>query len=393
MKGINRMQVNNIYNLDCLQGMQYLNDESIDLIYLDPPFFTQKKHKLSNSGGEKYEFNDIWNDIEDYKEYLRERLVEMKRVLKKDGNIFVHCDKNANHIIRILLEEIFGEKNFRSEIIWTYKRWSNSKKGLLDSHQNIYHFSKSSNYKFNVIYVDYSPTTNIDQILQDRVRNSNGKSTYKRDENGDIVYNGVKKGVPLGDVWEIPFLNPKAKERVGYPTQKPIQLLENILNIGSNVGDVVMDPFLGSGTCAVAAKLLNRKYIGFDINENAVDVAKKRLENPVKTESSLLKNGIEMYKTKSEKEKRILSRYDCDIVQRNKGLDGILREKVNGKLVGIKIQKENENLSESERNLQNAMKNKNFELGILIRTHKDLIEHTVAKNIILIDDIDYFFNI
>ena len=197
----------------------------------------------------------------------------------------------------------------------------------------------------------------------------------------------------MGDVWEIPFLNPKAKERVGYPTQKPIQLLENILNIGSNVGDVVMDPFLGSGTCAVAAKLLNRKYIGFDINENAVDVAKKRLENPVKTESSLLKNGIEMYKTKSEKEKRILSRYDCDIVQRNKGLDGILREKVNGKLVGIKIQKENENLSESERNLQNAMKNKNFELGILIRTHKDLIEHTVAKNIILIDDIDYFFNI
>ncbi len=384
------IQVNEVYNLDCLEGMRFLGEESIDLIYLDPPFFTQKNHRLISKEGTKYEFNDIWEDINDYKKYLRERLIEMKRVLKNDGNIFVHCDKNASHIIRLLLEEIFGEKNFRSEIIWTYKRWSNSKKGLLDSHQNIYHFSKSKSYKFNVIYVDYSPTTNIDQILQDRARNANGKSIYKRDENGNIIFNGTKKGVPLGDVWEIPFLNPKAKERVGYPTQKPIQLLENIIKIGSNEGDIVMDPFLGSGTCAVAAKLLNRDYIGFDTNHNAISIVKNRLKNPIKTESNLLKKGIHLYDTKTEREKKILSRYDCDIVQRNKGLDGILRKKINGNLIGIKIQKEEETLNESEQYLQNAMKNKKFEYGILIRTHKDLVDHSVQDNIILIDDIDYF---
>lgn len=384
------MQVNNVYNLDCLEGMRRLCEESIDLIYLDPPFFTQKNHKLMSREGKEYEFNDIWNDIDEYRGYLRERLIEMKRVLKNDGNIFVHCDKNASHIIRILLEEIFGEKNFRSEIIWTYKRWSNSKKGLLDSHQNIYHFSKSKSYKFNVIYVGYSPTTNIDQVLQDRVRDAKGKSIYKRDEKGNIVYSGTKKGVPLGDVWEIPFLNPKAKERVGYPTQKPIQLLENILKIGSNEGDIIMDPFLGSGTCAVAAKLLNRNFIGFDISNNAISIARSRLEDPIKSESNLLKRGVHLYDTKTEQEKRILSRYDCDIVQRNKGLDGILRKKINGKLIGIKIQKGEETLSESEQKLQNAMKGKNFEYGILIRTHKDLADHTVQKNIILINDIDYF---
>ncbi|WP_065107416.1 DNA-methyltransferase [Streptobacillus moniliformis] len=383
------MQINDIYNLDCLDGMRNMYDETIDLIYLDPPFFTQRKHKLKSKEGIEYEFNDIWNDIEEYKEYLRIRLVEMKRVLKNDGNIFVHCDNNASHIIRLLLEEIFGVSNFVSEIIWTYKRWSNSKKGLLDSHQNIYHFSKSKEYKFNIIYTDYSPTTNVDQILQDRIRDGNGKSIYKRDENGKVVYNRIKKGVPLGDVWEIPFLNPKAKERVGYPTQKPIQLLENILKIASNEGDIVLDPFLGSGTCAVASKLLNRRYIGFDINPNAISIAKYRLEYPIKTESALLKNGIDKYDVKTYREKRILSRYDCDIVQRNKGLDGILRVKIDDKLVGIKIQKDNETLSDSEQNLQIAMKKKNLGLGILIRTHKDLMEHNVENNIILIDDIEY----
>ncbi|TNK87831.1 DNA-methyltransferase, partial [Mycoplasmopsis pullorum] len=261
--------------------------------------------------------------------------------------------------------------------------------GLLDSHQNIYHFSKSKKYKFNIIYTDYSLTTNIDQILQDRVRDSNGKSTYKKDENGENVYTNTKKGVPLNDVWEIPFLNPKAKERVGYPTQKPIQLLENIIKISTDEGDLVLDPFLGSGTCAVASKLLNRKYLGFDTNANAIELAKERLENPIKTESHLLKNGISSYDTKSEKEKKILSRYNCDIVQRNKGLDGILREKINGKSVGIKIQKDNESLNESEKFLLNAMKVKKIDLGILIRTHLDLIEYEVSDNIILIDDIDY----
>ena len=360
------MDINNIYNMDCLQGMKKLKDESIDLIYLDPPFFTQRKQKLTSRLGIEYFFEDSWQDINEYLEFLKIRFFEMKRILKKDGNIFVHCDKIANHKIRILLEEVFGKDNFRAEIIWSYKRWSNSKKGLLEGHQNIYHFSKSSEFKFNILYQEYSPSTNIDQILQIRERDKKGKSIYKKNQDGDIVYGANKKGVPLNDVWQIPFLNPKAKERVGYPTQKPIELLEKILKIASKEGDIILDPFLGSGTTAVTAKLLKRNFIGFDININAIELTQLRLKELVKTESKLLKNGLESYENKTENQKKILARFDCNIVQRNKGIDAILKEKIDDKLVGIKIQDKNETLKDTENLLKKVMKNKkNGELKCL----------------------------
>src|SRR5699024_9228610 len=139
--------------------------------------------------------------------------------------------------------------------IWAYKRWSNSKKGLLNNHQNIYFYSKSKSFKFNTMYTDYSPTTNLDQILQARMRDEHAKSKYKTDENGQVVLGKEKKGVPLSDIWNIPYLNPKAKERTGYPTQKPILLLEQIIKIATDEGDTVLDPFCGSGTTLVAADL------------------------------------------------------------------------------------------------------------------------------------------
>jgi len=383
------LELNKVYNLDCLEGMKKIKNESINLIYLDPPFFTQKVQKLTNKDGIEYSFNDIWKNIEDYLIFLKKRFLEMKRILKKDGNIFVHCDRIASHKIRVLLDEVFGIDNFRSEIIWTYKRWSNSKKGLLAGHQNIYHFSKSNMFKFNIIYKNYSPTTNLDQILQSRERDENGKSKYRKNENGDVVYGDSKKGVPLSDVWEIPLLNPKAKERVGYPTQKPIELLDQIIKIATDKGDIVLDPFLGSGTTMVSAKLLGRNFIGFDTNKEAINICLKRLEKPIKTESLLLKRGLKSYEIKTENEKSILSRFECDIVQRNKGLDAILKKKVNNKLVGIKIQRSDETLFQTENLLQKAMKNKNFELGIIVRTHDDIMEHFVAKNIRIIDDIEY----
>ena len=133
------------------------------------------------------------------------------------------------------------------------------------------------------MYTDYSETTNVDQILQDRVRDENGKSKYKTDGNGVVVMGQAKKGVPLSDVWEIPYLNPKAKERVGYPTQKPIILLEQIIKLVTDEGDLVLDPFAGSGTTLVAAKMLNRNYLGFDISKDAVELTNSRLEELVKT--------------------------------------------------------------------------------------------------------------
>ena len=138
----------------------------MDLIYLDPPFFTQKTLKQKTRDNEKeYSFDDKWENIDEYRLYIKERLVECKRVLKKTGSIFLHCDKLASHHLRLALDDVFGVDNFQSEIIWTYKRWSNSKKGLLNNHQNIYFYSKTEHFKFNTIYTDYSETTNIDNNL------------------------------------------------------------------------------------------------------------------------------------------------------------------------------------------------------------------------------------
>ena len=201
-----------IINKDCLEAMKELKSDSIDMIYLDPPFFTQREQKLSDSNGKEYRFADRWKSREEYLDYMEVRLIEMHRILKPEGNIFLHCDTSASHYLRILLDRVFGDKNFRSEIIWSYKRWSNSQRGLIPNHQTILYYSKTGDYKFHTIFKDYSPTTNIDQILQERERNG-GKSVYKKDKNGDVVSAKAKKGVPLSDVWEIPFLNPKAKER------------------------------------------------------------------------------------------------------------------------------------------------------------------------------------
>ncbi len=156
---------------DCLENLKNMKSNSIDMIYLDPPFFTQRTQKGIMKNTEKtLEFSDSWKSINEYLDYIKVRLIEMKRVLKNTGSIFLHCDKIASHYLRVLLDEVFGFTNFQSEIIWSYKRWSNSKKGLLNSHQNIYFYSKSKNFKFNTIYTDYSATTNIDQILQQRKR-------------------------------------------------------------------------------------------------------------------------------------------------------------------------------------------------------------------------------
>jgi len=327
-----------LINNDCLIALQSVDDASVDMAYLDPPFFTQKKQVMKDSNGQQYEFSDEWESRETYLIYIKERLLEVKRVLKDSGTIFLHCDSTASHYLKVLMDEVFGENNFQSEIIWSYKRWSNSKKGLLAGHQTIYFYSKTKNYKFNTLFCDYSPTTNLDQILQERVRNNEGKSTYRRDSDGNVVWGKEKQGVPLSDVWEIPFLNPKAKERTGYPTQKPIELLERIIKISTNEGDTVLDPFCGSGTTLVAAKLLDRKFIGIDINPAAIELSKKRLENPVKSESHLLKLGAKAYQTKTEDELAILQSLDCDVVQRNKGIDAILKKHYLGKPVAVKLQ-------------------------------------------------------
>lgn len=376
-----------LINDDCLSAFSKIETASIDMVYLDPPFFTQKKQSLKNSQGKEYEFSDIWGSRNEYIFFMRERLLEIKRILKESGTVFLHCDSTASHYLRVLLDEIFGEDNFRSEIIWSYKRWSNSKKGLLAGHQTIFLYSKTSKYKFNTIYCNYSPTTNLDQILQERVRNEDGKASYKRDMSGNIVIGKEKRGVPLSDVWEIPFLNPKAKERTGYPTQKPIELLERIIKISTDEGDIVLDPFCGSGTTLVAAKLLGRRYLGIDINPSAIDLCKNRLDAPTKTESTLLKIGSQAYLTKSEKELAVLQQFDCDIVQRNRGIDAILKKYYLGAPVAIKIQKSNETVTQAISLLAEAgIKKKCSFIVLILQDDANGIElYNVPSNMIILN--------
>lgn len=368
------MQNNNVVCADCLETLKKIEAEKIDLIYLDPPFFTQNIQSLvSSKKNEKFSFCDKWKDMDEYLKFMEVRLEECKRVLKDTGSIFVHCDRNASHYLKVLLDKIFGTQYFQSEIIWFYKRWSNSKKGLLNNHQVILFYSKTSNFKFNRIYTDYSETTNVDQILQDRIKDKNGKSKYKIDENGESVIGKSKKGVPLSDVWEIPYLNPKAKERVGYPTQKPLILLEQIIKLVTDEGDIVLDPFVGSGTTVVAAKMLKRNYLGIDISQEAVDLTKERLEKLVKTESFLLKKGRAAYQKQTEQQIELLKMIGAIPVQRNNGIDGFLKEYVDGKPVSVKIQKQDETLDEAVSKLIKASKTKKCIYMILIRTHVDRI--------------------
>jgi len=374
---------------DCLDILSTIEENSIDLIYLDPPFFTNKIQKLKTRDGKKeFSYSDIWQSHEEYSKFLFDRLVELKRVLKDDGSIFVHCDRNATHIVKFLLDNIFGEKNFQSEIIWYYKRWSNSKKGLLPSHQTIYFYSKTKNFKFNKIYTDYSETTNIDQILQKRVRDKNGKTVYAKDKNGNIINSDEKKGVPLSDVWEIPYLNPKAKERVGYPTQKPILLLERIIEIASNEGDIILDPFCGSGTTLIAGKLKNRKVIGIDISKEAIEITKKRLKAPIKSESNLLKKGKDAYKNVNDMVEKLLYGINYIPVQRNNGIDAILKTTYKNSPILIKIQRDNETLEEAIKRLSNAIKTKKAKKAFLIRTNDihSLFEYDNSNEVVNIID-------
>ncbi len=314
---------------DCLEALNTVADESIDLIYLDPPFFSQREHILAKrDGSEEFRFSDNWESLNSYIQFLNVRIELCKKKLKPTGSLFLHCDRSAGHYIKVMLDEVLGRENFQSEIIWTYRRWSNSKKGLLSNHQTIFFYSKSADFKFNQIFDAYSPSTNVDQIMQLRVRDFRNKTVYQKDNNGDSVLAAEKKGVPLGDVWDIPFLNPKAKERVSYPTQKPILLLDRIISLVTHPGDIVLDPFCGSGTTLVAAKIMNRSYIGIDRSGDAVKLSLKRLQNPVKSSSKLLEKGRDSYRKNNSEIESAVKEVGGVTVQRNKGIDGLLKTEV-----------------------------------------------------------------
>ena len=375
---------------DCLTLMRALSDKDVDLIYLDPPFFTGQRQSSSNrKRTRRFSFDDRWLSTSQYAEFMYERLIEMHRLLKTTGSVFFHCDKNASHIIRLLLDEIFGAENFRSEIIWYFRRWSNAANRLLPMHQNILWYSKTAEYKFHKKFTEYSVATNVDQILQKRSRDEANKSTYARDNFGSVIPSGAKRGVPLGDVWEIPFLNPKAKERVGYPTQKPVLLLRRIISIASDEGDLVLDPFCGSGTALVAAQGLKRRGIGMDTSSDAVNISRNRLKNPVITESRLLKEGKAAYDNKNENVLKYLHNVPHVPVHRNAGIDALLNIGRAATPIPIRIQRPEETLVDAANALYNTAKKKKVGRMILIATgkHSPLVHETLPIGVEVINSI------
>ena len=365
---------------DCLEVMAGMLPESVDLVYADPPFFTQKVHGMeTRDGSTRYSFSDIWEDAGEYADFIGERAAGMRDVLKPTGSLFFHCDKSASHVIRVVLDKVFGAKNFQSEIIWHYKRWSNGKRGLLPAHQTIFFYSKTSDFKFNTMLQEYSPATNIDQIMQRRVRDSRNKSVYMQDDCGAVVGNGAKKGVPLSDVWEIPFLNPKAKERVGFPTQKPFLLMKRIVEIATDECDTVLDPFCGSGSTLVASQLLGRNSIGIDIDPDAIELTERRLANPVVSDSLLMANGRESYKQHSKEAASYLHGIDYTPVHRNKGIDGLLKQEIDGLPAFIRVQRGNETIDETVSSIRKAALDKGACSLVVIATKTDYsYEHKTA---------------
>ena len=251
-------------NLDLLSSLE---DKSIDLIYCDILYGTGKDFK---------DYKDIKATKEDIEEHYIPRIKEMHRVLKDAGIIYLHMDTRINHWLRCIMDDVFGYKCFRNEICWWYKRWSNVSYGYQKMHDVILFYSKGKG-TFNIQYQGYSQP----EVIEDTVRGVvDGKLVRLRGKDGNYLKRQKEnKGVPLHDVWELQHLQPTSKERVGYATQKPKELIEKIIKASSNEGDLVADFYLGSGTTAVVCKELNRRFIGCDINEVAVKATLDRLNS------------------------------------------------------------------------------------------------------------------
>jgi len=365
------MQKNQLYYGDNLTVLRdFIKDESVDLIYLDPPFNSRADYNVlfaekdgTRSSSQITAFEDTWewnidaehafqsvvegggrvaeamrafrtflgnSDMMAYLAMMAPRLIELKRVLKSTGSIYLHCDPTASHYLKMLMDGIFGPQFFRNEIIW--KRTSShndAAQGLTrfgKSHDSLFFYSNSSKPTWNLLFKPYEEAylkqhySNIDIGSGRRFKTSDltaakggGDTSYEWkgarppsgrywaysrtnmeqfDAEGRLVY-AAKSGMPrlkhyldqmqgvsLSDLWDdIPPINSQAQERLGYPTQKPEALLERIIKASSNEGDVVLDPFCGCGTAIAAAQTLKRRWIGIDVTHLAIGLIKTRLHD------------------------------------------------------------------------------------------------------------------
>ncbi len=246
--------------------MQSLPDASCDLIYLDPPFLTQRTR---GSRHHDNAYDDRWQGGRDeYLAFLRARLSECRRLLPEHGTIYLHVDFRVSHLVRLELDRIFGEDNFLNEIIWHYRTGGVSSRWFARKHDTILAYARRlGRHVFNPIREGEFRT---DGLLFDE----SGRP-YKKTRRGPVYFD--PRGPVLSDVWDLPFLSTVSLERADWPTQKPLKLLERIIQASSNPGMRVADFFCGSGTTLVAARRLGREAVGCDIAGQAVDITRARL--------------------------------------------------------------------------------------------------------------------
>ena len=314
-------------NLEVLKG---INSNSIDLIYLDPPFNKNKTFSAPiGSSAEGASFTDIFREedvkdewIQEIKEdydglykflnnikelssitnitknkhylynycylcYMAIRLIEMRRILKDTGSIYLHCDPTMSHYLKILLDIVFGEQNFRNEIIWWYSTGGVSKNRFSKKHDVIFYYVKNDKeFLFNSL--QEKSYTKSKSRKAGVINYGGGEAEFFQDDKG--VYNIVN----MKDTWNISYIGSTHSERTGYPTQKPLALLERIIQASSNEGDIVLDPFCGCATTCIASEKLNRKWIGIDVSVKAYELVKERLKKEVANPNDLLQYDKEV---------------------------------------------------------------------------------------------------
>jgi len=298
------MEVNTIYYGDCkkiltetftnvdkyfIEAGHDLPKKFADLIYIDPPFFSDKKYEVIwGDGCEIRCFDDAkWYDgekrrksIHVYLDFIRECVEKCYQVLKETGTFYFHCDWHASHYIKIMLDEIFGNDKFRDEIIWSFSKVAGTTKKLLKWHETIFRYSKSDNYVFNI---DELREPYSESILKNLKKDDKGYYYTRGLGNDQSIKRNKKtylhpKGKLPGDVWDLGTYSPPKNERLGYPTQKPEKLLERIIRLSSNPGEIILDPMCGCGTTLSVAYKLKRQYIGIDISYTACRLIQDRLE-------------------------------------------------------------------------------------------------------------------
>ncbi|MBA3570909.1 MAG: restriction endonuclease [Pyrinomonadaceae bacterium] len=250
-----------IYCDDNLERLAQFPAECIDLIYLDPPFFSNRNYEVIwGDEAEVRSFEDRWEGgIHVYINWMRERVIEMHRVLKPTGSFYLHCDWHAGHYLKVMLDDIFGINNFQNEFVWYYSGGGASMRRWARKHDTIFFYTKGNTWTFNV----------------DEVRTAHRWTEGQTRADGSD--RDLEKGKIPDDVWEHHSLMPWAKERLGYPTQKPETLLERLITASSNEGDIILDPFAGCGTTLVVAEQFGRKWIGIDISPTAVRLMSWRM--------------------------------------------------------------------------------------------------------------------